>query len=272
MRPSEHVLDLFAVPGDVEPLPGGQGHSVRAGDLVLSPGRDPEVLDLLGPALARLAADLDTRPGRDQRDLRVAMPVPARDGEWVVDGWAATRFEPGTRLLTELSATRAVGAVLHAELARVVGRRPLAREAARDRWAAAERVAFGEAPVPDGAPQLVRALLDRLEGDPLGPEQLVHGDLAGNILLDPRGAPVVLDVSPYWRPAAWAEAVWVLDSVLWWGADPEEIRALAEGPGADALARAAIFRILSDRPPRVDLYEQVLTPLLTRRGASGPPS
>ena len=28
--------------------------------------------------------------------MRLALPVPARDGEVVVDGWAATRFEPGT--------------------------------------------------------------------------------------------------------------------------------------------------------------------------------
>lgn len=41
--PSPRVLDLFAVPDDVAPLPGGRGDSVHAGDLVLSPGRDPEI-------------------------------------------------------------------------------------------------------------------------------------------------------------------------------------------------------------------------------------
>ena len=50
---------MFAVPGDLEPAPGGRGRSVRAGDLVLSPGRDPRVQDLLSPMLARLAVDLE---------------------------------------------------------------------------------------------------------------------------------------------------------------------------------------------------------------------
>ena len=37
MQPTARVLDLFAVPDDVRPVPGGHGYSVVAGDLVLSP-------------------------------------------------------------------------------------------------------------------------------------------------------------------------------------------------------------------------------------------
>lgn len=270
MRPTEHVLDMFAVPGDTEPVPGGHGHSVRAGDLVLSPGRDAGALDVLAPRLARLAADLDTRPGRDHRDLRIAMPVPARDGSWVVDGWAATRYEPGAVPLTDLAATRAVGAVLHAELAVRVPAPLLPHR--EDRWARAERVAFGEAPVttgalgPDGG-ELLRALIAHGDGTPLGPDQLVHGDLAGNVLLDPRGAPLVIDVSPYRRPALWAEAVLVLDSVLWHGADPAVMEEWATGATGVAMARAAAFRLLSDRPADVPAYTRALGPLLASLGA-----
>lgn len=262
MRPSDRVLDMFAVPGDLEPVAGGQGQSVRAGDLVLSPGRDPEVSSHLDPVLARLAADLDMRPGRDRRDLRIAMPVPARDGAWVVEGWGASRFEPGARLLTDLAATRAVGAVLHAELALRVPDWPPAHHAPRDRWARAERVAFGEAPAPADAPGLVATLVELLEGLPLGTDQLVHGDLAGNILLDPDGAPVVIDVAPYWRPALWAEAVWVLDSVMWWEAAPEVLEEWLTGPRRDALLRAALFRLLSDDPPDLPGYGRAIAPLV----------
>lgn len=91
--PPPDVLDRFAVPDDVERLDGGQARSVRAGDLALSPDRDPVLQEWLSPVQARLAYELDLAPGR--RSLRLVMPVPARDGEWVVDGWAATRFEPG---------------------------------------------------------------------------------------------------------------------------------------------------------------------------------
>ena len=260
---------MFAVPGDIEPLTGGQGGSVRAGDLVLSPGRGPRVQDLLSPVLARLAVDLDTRPGRDHRDLRIAMPVPARDGSWVVDGWAASRFEPGTRQLTDLAATRAVGAVLHAELARVITSWPPALEPPVGRWAVAERVAFGEDPLPDdGLEPEVQGLLAHLaaarDDTDLGPAQLVHGDLAGNILLDPQGAPVVIDLAPYWRPALWAEATAVFDGVVRGHADPLAMDAWVTGPRRQAMLRAAIFRIVSDHPADLRAYEAALGPLLAR--------
>lgn len=251
---------MFAVPGDLDRVPGGQGRSVRAGDLLLSPGRDPATQDELNPRLARLAVDLDTRPGRDHRDLRIAMPVPARDGSWVVDGWGATRYEPGTKQLSDLTAVRAVGAVLHAELALAVG--SWTGGSRVDRWAAAERVAFGEDPAPDTMESLLAALVRSRESTSLGPEQLVHGDLAGNVLIDPAGAPVVTDVAPYWRPALWADAVVVLDCVMTWDADPDVMHEWATGARRQAMLRAAIFRILSDQPAAVSAYARVLEPVL----------
>ncbi len=233
--PSERVLDLFAVPGPAVPLPGGQGRSVRAGDLVLSPGRDPRVATWLSPVLARLAVRIDERPGRGTRDLRVAVPVPARDGSWVVDGWSASRYEPGTTTSRDLDVVVAAAHVLHAELAVAVPERPEVLSGRDDRWAVADHLAFDGtdadvlAQVAPEAVDLVRALLARRRGVPLGPSQLVHGDLAGNVLLDVAGAPVVIDVAPYWRPAGWAEAVAVLDAVLWSGADRRAVRPWAGG-------------------------------------------
>lgn len=263
MRPTDHVLDMFAVPGDVEAVPGGQGLSVRAGDLMLSPGRDPQVHEALKPRLARLAVTLDTRPGRDRRDLRIAMPVPARDGSWVVDGWGATRYEPGTTPLTDLTATRAVGAVLHAELARWIPEWPPSGGAP----AYAERVAFGEAaPVEDAldprAAALLSALIARRDDAPLGPDQLVHSNLAGDVLLDPDGAPIVTEVAPCWRPTVWADAVSVLDSVMWFGADHAIVQEWTIGPPGQAMIRAAIFRLLGDHPCDATALRRALAPLL----------
>lgn len=263
MRPSEHVLDMFAVPGDTVPAPGGTGERVRAGDLVLSPGRDADTLDALAPSMARLAADLDTRPGRDRRDLRIAMPVPARDGSWTVDGWAATRHEPGTVPLTDLAATRAVGAVLHAELAVRIPSPVLPHR--QDRRARAERVAFGDDPLPADVAvdqELLRVLVEHGASTPIGPDQLVHGGLAGTVLLDPRGAPVVTDITPHRRPVLWAEAVLVLDSVLRHGSDPAVMREWVAGAAGAAMARAAVFRLLDDDPADLPAYRRALDPLL----------
>jgi len=264
------VLDLFAMTAPVQALPGGQGRSVHAGDLVLSPGRDARVLDWLCPVLVPLAVRLDERPRRHPRDLRIAVPVPARDGRWVVQGWSASRYEPGTVACTDLAVLLAAGRVLHAELGAAVHRRPAVLDGRIDRWARAEALAWG--PAADAraaaAGTAVLELVDRLlrAREPWQERaQLVHADLAGNVLIDARGAPVVIDVAPYWRPVLWAEAVTVLDAVLWLGAPQQEmVRWLGSGQPArrQAMLRAALFRVLSDEPCDVEAHLD-LVPLLT---------
>jgi hypothetical protein len=254
-----HVLDLFAVPGPGEPVPGGQGHSVRAGDLVLSPGRDPQVAAWLNPVLARLAVRLDERPGRRRRDLRIAMPVPARNGEWVVDGWGASRYEPGTTACHDVEVLLATARVLHAELDSAVRARPDVLATRTDRWAVAERLVFEHPERIEPQSPLVRRLVAELSDESLGVDQLVHGDLAGNVLLDASGAPVVIDTAPYWRPVRWAEAMCVLDSVIDFGAPASVTARFTSGPDRQALVRAGLLRLLSDLSPDLALYEKALS-------------
>ena len=241
------------MPHDPRPLAGGQGHSFVAGDLVLSPGRDIGTCDWLNPVLARLAVDLDTVA---PRVMRIAMPIPSRDGRWVVDGWGASRHEPDTLPCRELDLLVATGRLLHARLASALPAMPPGVADRTDRWARAERAAFGgleaaEPPRPgngSASAALVRELRAELDDTDLGPDQLVHADLAGNVLLDATGVPVVIDVAPYWRPVLWAEAVCVLDAVLWHGGDPTALDGWRDGARRQAMLRAAIFRVLSDPP------------------------
>lgn len=269
MHPPDRVLDLFAVPDDVRPLPGGSGRSVVAGDLVLSPGRDVVIADALNPRLARLAVDLDTRRIRRRPYVRIAMPVPARDGSWVVDGWGATRFESGSRTCTDLEVSRAAGALLHAEFAQAFTSWEPSCRPARNRWDEAQRVAFaGEDISPADSSEALRSLVGCLaaqrDSTPIGPPQLVHGDLAGNVLLDAAGAPVVIDVSPYWAPVLWAEAVCVLDAVLWHGADAVHMQRWCVGAHRQAMLRAALFRLSADRPDDVGPYRAALSGVVDR--------
>ena len=258
MHPPPDVFDLFAVPDDAVALAGGQGHSVLAGDLVRSPGRHEYSANWLNPIIAPLFAELDhERP----RSIRLAMPIPTRDLKWVAHGWGATRFEPDTRPCRDLDVLLATGRLLHARLAAKVATAPLGINRRSDRWATAERIAFGESQ-PTGIPTAVGALVSRLmaelDATGLGPDQLVHGDLAGNALLDATGIPLVIDVAPYWRPALWAEAVCVLDAVMWLGADVAVMGEWSAGARRQAMLRAALFRVLSDVNPDVSGYERAL--------------
>ena len=257
-QPPDRVLDLFAAEGVLERLDGGRGTSWRAGDLVLKPGHDAFGA-WLAPIQARLAVRLDEEV---PRSVRLALPVPARDGSLAVDGWAATRFEPGTTRCRDLEVLRATAHLLHAHLASAVPERPPGLDDRTGQWADAERAAYdpglalraaADRPEP-GLADLVARLVDGLDDTDLGREQLVHADLAGNVLLDATGAPFVIDFSPYWRSPLWAEAVCVLDSVLWLGAPSDALDEWRRGAQRQAMLRAALFRVLSDQPCDVARY------------------
>jgi hypothetical protein len=208
---------------------------------------------------ARLAVRLDDEV---PSSLRLSLPVPARDGSLVVDGWAATRFEPGTTPCHDLATLRATAHLLHARLASVVPLRPAELDARADQWAVAERWAYDGAAAaraaqdrPErGFAHLVDRLADGLDDTDLGREQLVHADLANNVLLDATGVPFVIDFSPAWRSPLWAEAVCVLDAVLWLGAPGTALDDWRTGAGRQAMLRAALFRVLSDVPCDVARY------------------
>lgn len=257
-RPPDRVLDLFVAEGVLEPLPGGRGTTWRAGDLALSPGHDASE-EWLAPIQARLAVRLDEQL---PRPLRLALPVPARDGSLVVDGWSATRFEPGTTPCTDLATLRATAHLLHAHLASAVPERPAGLDARTDRWGLAERQAYdADAALAaavhrsePGLADLVAALASGLDGSDLGRRQLVHADLAHNVLLDGAGVPFVIDLSPAWRSPLWAEAVLVLDAVLWLAAPTTALDGWRTGVERQAMLRAALFRVLSDEPCDVARY------------------
>ncbi|HET8767489.1 MAG TPA: aminoglycoside phosphotransferase [Pedococcus sp.] len=222
-----------------------------AGDLVLSPGREAQTAAWLNPVLAPLAVRLDLERVSGRAGVRVAMPIPARDGSWVVDGWGASRYEPDTTACHDPALLAATGRLLHARFDEAVRARPAGLDARTDRWAAADRLAWGPADDLAAAAErsgsgLVRRLVEERADVDLGPDQLVHGDLAGNVLLDASGTPVVIDVAPYWRPARWAEALCLLDAVAWHGADGSVLDPWWTGVGRQAVVRAALFRLLAD--------------------------
>ncbi|GIE95215.1 TIGR02569 family protein [Paractinoplanes rishiriensis] len=231
--PSRRVLAAFGARTPAVAVPGGQGVTWRAGELILKPTDDP--------ALAAWCAETLTALVEDGR-FRVSRPVAQSDG-WVADGWTAWRWVEGAAADWRIHEIAAAGAAFHEALRAVP--RPDLLDRCEDPWRYADRIAWGEeAPATDGP---YADLLHRLAAvrTPLtAPCQLIHPDLAGNVLFAAGLPPAVIDWPPYWRPETWAPAVVAVD-----GLDTGRVSAgdaLALGTADDwlqLLIRAEMFRV-----------------------------
>jgi uncharacterized protein (TIGR02569 family) len=186
--------------------------------------------------------------------FRVAQPIAAHDGAWVVDGWAATTWVEGAHLSNDWDRILDVSGAFHAAAASTGIGPSEAITARSDPWAIGDRVAWGEQPPASAWPDPLAHLLDGLEpllssAFPPEPRQVIHGDLGGNVLFADRAElpPAVIDISPYYRPAAWADAIIVADAVTWEKAPPAlAARFLAQhSSGKQLVARAIVYRVVT---------------------------
>jgi uncharacterized protein (TIGR02569 family) len=230
-RPPQRVLSAFGASEEPQRLPGSSAW--RSGGLVLKPVTDRPHTVWLASTLSHLAAP----------DLRIARPVRATDGRWIIGGWTATRYldgQPETRYDQVLSAALKLAQAM-AGLPRpgFLGRR-------QDSGALADRIAWAEVDVPVEEAKGGRwfeVLAVARRPVPL-PDQVVPGDLFGAVLFDGAESPGIVDFEPYYRPAEWGAAVVAVDAVAWGGADIEFLRRWSHLPEwSQLLLRALLFRL-----------------------------
>lgn len=232
--PPPDVLTAFGATARPTPLAGGEGGSWRAGDLVLKATPTGTEWPWLGEHLPTVRED----------DFRLALPVPARTGRWVVDGWCAQAWVVGEH--PDGPRWRDVLAVcdrLHTAMCHLP--RPGFLDGRTHPWSVGDRVAWGEA-----EPEVEHPLLDPLLAmrRPLDlPLQAVHGDLTENVLFAEDLPPAVIDVSLYWRPAGYAHAIVVGDAVRWLDAKPGPLLVAVGHVVAfpQLFVRASIFRLVT---------------------------
>lgn len=243
----EAVPRAFGVSGSVPVrVPGAQDGTWRVGGLVLKAARSPEAARWTAGLFASLSG-----PG-----FRVQRPVRSAAGDWVVDGWAAWRWLPGTP--ADLSGVSpywgplaAVSRAFHAALAGVRAPRWLGRDGSP--WTVSDQLAWGERDPSDILGAAGEPLRDQLESllatlRPVDlPAQLVHGNFAGSVLFAYGQPPAITDFSPMLRPAGLALAVAAVDALLWSGAEPQILDELVGEPQVDQLlARALVYRLASE--------------------------
>jgi uncharacterized protein (TIGR02569 family) len=233
--PSHDVLAAFGATADPEPLQGGRGGTWRAGDLVLKP------VDF-EPESRWRAMVLDKVSDTDA--FRVARPVCAASGDWLFQGWEASRLVAGRTDPTRWDEAIASGSAFHEAIAEEA--RPAFLDERDDWWSRADRASWDlEQPIEE-APVLRELVKCRV---PVQVEcQAVHGDLLGNVLYEPGLPPAVIDWAPYWRPVAWAAAVAAVDAMCWHGAGEAVLdRAGRFEEWTQMAVRALLFRMITDR-------------------------
>lgn len=252
--PDAGVLRAFGVAGSTPvPLAGGRGLTWRAENIVLRPHDGPAVTDWRAGVLAELGHAAETE---HPAEFRTPRPVATRDGSWRSGDWEAWGFVAGAADESRVEDVVRAGRAFHRAIAGV--ERPAfldtesgAVRAATDPWARADRMAWGEEPLPTD-PTLGR--LAAAFRPVRAPSQLVHGDLLGNVLFADGQPPTIIDWPPYWRPAEFGAAIAAVDAVCWHGFPVRRLAALgrtAHGAAAEAdepewtslLTRALVFRI-----------------------------
>jgi hypothetical protein len=211
----------------------------RSGPIVL---KDADERPELWTALAETAVQ-----ARPSAAVRIPRPRRSLAGAWVAQGYVAWDYlegrEEAGRYAEKLRACDAFSEAFASV------ERPAYFDARDDPWCRADRIAWGEAEAPHDerfAPLLdcLRQCLELLDL----PSQIIHGDIAGNLVFA-EGLPLgVIDLTLYWRPAAFAKAVLIADSLAWEGADPADFTAtLREAEMHQLVLRAALRRIVEQQ-------------------------
>ena len=240
--PSKNVLSMFGA--DVEPvlLAGGEGQSYQAGNIVLKPTVDTAQAQWIAETLQSIHED----------GFRVIKAVPTIDGQWVCDGWQAFYFIEGETIRGRWEEKIAVSRNFHAQLVGVA--RPDFIGQRNNPWEIADSVVWNV--IDEEYGEKVRPVTDRLTRlkRPLQlAEQIIHGDMTGNILFHDKLPPAIIDFSPYWRPAEYATAIIVVDAIVWEGSD-DALFSMMDNTfdNNQLLVRAGLWRIKT-----TDVFSQI---------------
>lgn len=251
----DHVRAAFhAESGEALPLGYAWDYGFRVGSIVLSPILDPDNAAWSSKVREQLHVD----------GLRVARPVRATDGRFIVSGWKATNFGAGELasgrvdevVLAGLRLADALADVPAPEFATAPVTGPWSREdvfrvADKAAWSddPAELLALGMDLEATATPQLEAALvlaarISKLIPEIEAPSHVGHADMLTTTLFSGTQPPFVTDIVATVRPHGYTAALAAVDGMLFDATDSGIMGRFAHVPDFTALLmRALLYRV-----------------------------
>lgn len=224
-------------------LAGGYGQSWRSetasGPIVVKPAPHPDEARWIGDYFTRLTFS---------EDVRVPRPIATDQGAWIVQDHMAWTWIDGHTAHGQYAQKIAAARAFHAAAKSLS--RPDFIDRRTDPWAMADRVAWGEKAADYDAPMMaaLAPVLRAAKETPI-PQgvcaQVIHGDLSGNYVFAEHQAPGIIDLTPYWRPEGFAEAILWVDAI--WFSEPAPPDVFAR-PGMRAFVLRALARRMAEQP------------------------
>lgn len=232
-EPPKEVLDAFGLKNAPTKLTGGQGNSYLADGVVLKPVENITEANWTAELFSTIKED----------GFRVEKPIKTVSGEWVFDNWCAFSYLDGKEVKGRYTEKIEISEKFHWSLKGVT--EPSFIKASDHPWAIADKMVWGEIPLTYGErlEVAISPLMTQLKNINLE-NQIIHGDLTGNILFSDTLSPGIIDMSPYFRPKEYASAIIIVDSIVWDGAPDNTINAIPNDFNSNQLLlRATMWRI-----------------------------
>lgn len=244
MKIEEEIIRKFSMAENIQELEGGQGESVKAGQLIIKPVHDEEEYIWISNVLTNL----------NFSDLNIAKPIFSLAGNYIENGFGATHYFNNIGHIYDVNKNLELCRKLN-QILQNVSKPPTLFDNLNNQWKKAHFLAWHgkeNKALPDEL-QLLMSL--RVDIDL--PEQLIHVDLAGNILVNKYNETCIIDFTPGFYPKEYAEAILLVDSVSWYQAPINflnEIR-LDKKIVFQLILRALIFRMSVSLLSEPSLYK-----------------
>ncbi|MBI4919596.1 hypothetical protein HY837_06700 [archaeon] len=234
MNLPKEVIEVYGITGEVKRFEGGRGTTYLVGETVFKPVANEAEIQWIAETFNKIRTN----------QIRFPKYLRSTKDNWVEKGWSAYHYLDGETYKKNWKDKIRVCDKFH----RIIKNIPCPDfiKKKNDPWSKADRIAWGEAPLECHEkikPHAIK-IMNHIKPISLN-NQLIHGDIGGNILFSKGMAPAVIDFSPHYRPADFATAVLVVDALVW-GRASEKILNLVQGKKefAQLLLRAELRRSL----------------------------